>query len=336
MDNTEEQTTNLFRFVFDLYKDYSLEIEEASYENVLSREQGVLKRAYETITPRKWITEIKTFLTKNPTAAISKEQCKIFIILINDDKDQESTKYEKLKTLIFRNCNKEFKSPAEQLKAAKEFDEYFGRWFKYFYKVHYLNIEKELSNCITLESVFNELEILRNNINYSLIIDRIMSLYQKSILCQSDEKSDETFIGWFLNTANEAYEISQEIGFEDNEINQCVLSLYWLFLSFDRLLKSGNFSLDDFRKILCDIVNSHFNKTVMLDCRKMFRVIGNSIYGRDSSVKYELVIFPTREENKFSPRFVCKNKKNNNQGDGYYNNLNNNEFKKQKKDTENY
>ncbi|OBA26369.1 hypothetical protein HANVADRAFT_2900 [Hanseniaspora valbyensis NRRL Y-1626] len=181
-----------------------------------------------------------------------------------------------------------FRNPTDQLKAAKEFDEYFGGWFKRFYKVHYLNIEEELSNCITLKSVFDELEILRNNINYSLVRERIMNLYQKSILCQNDEKTPETFIEWGLRTTEEAAETSQEVGFEDDEISHGVMGLYWLFLSFDRLLKSDNFSLDDFRILLLDIFNLNFNKKKLS--------IDNSIYGRDSSVKYKVVIFPTGEK----------------------------------------
>ncbi|KAL6929208.1 hypothetical protein ACO0SA_002548 [Hanseniaspora valbyensis] len=328
MNNREEQNTNPSRFGYNLGLQYSKEIENLSSEYILSKEGDTLKRDNETTTPQKWANEIQHFLINNGSLTLSDDHHNIFKILTNNDdqsdNDEEeedfdnTLKYKKLQTLMFSNRSKKFRKPAEELKAAKKLDEFLTGWFIRYYKVRYLDLEEELKNCRNLESIFEELNKLDYEINYTSIRGKIMSLFEKRFLFQDDENIKEPISIWSQNSTDEILDIGKQLGFEKTESDLFIMNLYSLFHHFYRLLSTENYSMSDLKTILKNIFNSNFNKKDMLNNKALRKIILNNIDDADNFEKFKIVHVPTENTNKFTLKCFYKST---NKFDQDYNNI---------------
>ncbi|KAL6926860.1 hypothetical protein ACO0SA_003942 [Hanseniaspora valbyensis] len=330
MNNREEQNTNPSRFGYNLGLQYSKEIENLSSEYILSKEGDTLKRDNETTTPQKWANEIQHFLINNGSLTLSDDHHNIFKILTNNDdqsdNDEEeeeedfdnTLKYKKLQTLMFSNRSKKFRKPAEELKAAKKLDEFLTGWFIRYYKVRYLDLEEELKNCRNLESIFEELNKLDYEINYTSIRGKIMSLFEKRFLFQDDENIKEPISIWSQNSTDEILDIGKQLGFEKTESDLFIMNLYSLFHHFYRLLSTENYSMSDLKTILKNIFNSNFNKKDMLNNKALRKIILNNIDDADNFEKFKIVHVPTENTNKFTLKCFYKSTNKFNQD---YNNI---------------
>lgn len=344
MNNMEEQEMKPRNFVFELYKKYTKQIEDASSEYILTKENEVLKRNNEKVTPQQWIMDIKNFLIENPRAALSNDQCDIFTTLINDDKEdddyeeEEDTnqtliKYKKVRDLIFQDRSKRLRKPDQELKAVEEFDHYCVKWFRGFYKVEHLKVNNELTKCKTLESLFDVLNNSPNEINFITIRDEVMDVYNRLFLCSNETKSTTDFVDWGLQLNKDVEKIGKQLGYQNNEIDDFRSSLLTMFCGFNRLLLTPYYTIKDFRIIINDVFSSNFDKKVMMDPINTIFAMSNNIDKTKSCDEYKVVSVPSGYENTYKTKLIYKN---NNTTDQINNDVenNNNKLKRQKNNSE--